>query len=58
MIGYKTEPSLPLEIPQGEIDWLEMTKLPKEFDSHTYAPHISYRSVKPIRVSNKTETLE
>lgn len=52
-----TETSIPIEVPDGEIDWLEMTKPPKEFRSHTYAPHVSYRYVKPMRISNKTEAL-
>ena len=55
MIWDKTETSLPIEIPQGEIDWLEMAKPPKEFRSHTCAPHVSYLRVKNMKVSNKTE---
>lgn len=56
MFNDKTETEIPVPIPEGEIDWLEMTKPPKEF-SQTQSVHVSYRNVKPMRVSNITETL-
>lgn len=52
-----TEISLPIEVHDGEIDWLEMTKPPKEFRSHTCAPLVRYGDIKPRRISDKTETL-